>query len=186
MPTPPNPTIHPLHQHTQPLSTHNTTLLVHRAPQLIADPAPNPLLGHHMTQSHVQISHLVRAPETGRYGAAESIFGEPPDATAQRAHCDDTSVFGVLDVDRCVCEINAYGRARVCWGRSHRSLTQEPADRHPRTIAYMPTLPNPMIYPLHQITQPSSTHTTTQHNTTLLAIAPRSATHRRPCFQSRA
>ena len=37
-----------------PTQQHNTTLLVHRAPQLIADPAPNPLLGHHITQSHVQ------------------------------------------------------------------------------------------------------------------------------------
>ena len=33
---------------------HNTALLVHRAPQLITDPAPNPLLGHRITQSHVQ------------------------------------------------------------------------------------------------------------------------------------
>ena len=78
------------HHSTRPPSTHttsqhNTSLLVHRAPQLIADPAPNPLLGHHITQSHVQISQGVHAPQTGRNGAAELIVTEVPDATARGA-----------------------------------------------------------------------------------------------------
>ena len=66
-----------------PTPQHNTTLLVHRAPQLIADPAPNPLLVHHITQSHVQITHGVHAPQTGRNGASEIIAIEQPDATAR-------------------------------------------------------------------------------------------------------
>ena len=53
--------------------------------------------------------------------------------------------------------------------------------RHPRNITYMPTSPNPTIYPQHQNTQPPSTHTPTQHDP---VISPRSATHRRPCSQS--
>ena len=62
-----------------------TTLLVHRAPQFIADPAPNPLLGHHITQSHVQFSERVHAAQTRRNGAAELIGAEGPDATARGA-----------------------------------------------------------------------------------------------------
>ena len=51
----------------------------------VADPAPNPLLGHHITQSHVQISQLVQAPQTGWNGAAELIGVEVPDATERGA-----------------------------------------------------------------------------------------------------
>ena len=65
-----------------PTPQHNTTLLVHRAPQLIADPAPNPLLGHHITQSHVQ-SKLGVQKKKCRNGAAEIIAGEFPDAIAR-------------------------------------------------------------------------------------------------------
>ena len=88
MPTPPNPTSHTLHQNTQPpLPTphNNTTLLVHRAPQLIADPAPNLLLGHHITQSHVQSRQGVHVAQTRRNCAAELIGAEGPDATARGA-----------------------------------------------------------------------------------------------------
>ena len=38
-----------------------------------ADPARNPLLGHHITQSHIQINQLVQAPQTGRNGAVETV-----------------------------------------------------------------------------------------------------------------
>ena len=76
-----------LHEHTQPpvYPHHNTTLLLHHAPQLIADPAPNPLLVHHITQSHLQCKKIVHAPQTGRNGAAELICIEVPDATARGA-----------------------------------------------------------------------------------------------------
>ena len=67
-----------------PTPQHDTTLLLHRAPQLIADPTPNPLLGHHITQSHVHSSHR-QPPQTGRNGSGETTVLEVPDATAQGA-----------------------------------------------------------------------------------------------------
>ena len=83
--TPSDPTIHPLHQNTQPPSTHTTTNHDPASAPRSATPAPNPLLGHHITQSHVQLSQGVHAPKTGGNGAAELIVGEGPDATARRA-----------------------------------------------------------------------------------------------------
>ena len=88
--TPPNSLILPQHHNARPPATHTTTqrnmtLLVHRVPQLIADPAPNPLFGHHITQSHVQYSQGGHAAQTGRNGAAELVVVEVPGATAQGA-----------------------------------------------------------------------------------------------------
>ena len=66
-----------------PTPPNNTTLLLHRPPQLIADPAPNPFIVHCMPQSHVQVSQPIHAPQTGRNRAAEVIVVEVPDATAR-------------------------------------------------------------------------------------------------------
>ena len=66
----------------------------------------NPLLRHHITQSHVQASHQGHAPQTSRKGAAEATVGEVPDATARGGSvavvwCTamaDTCVLGVQGV----------------------------------------------------------------------------------------
>ena len=58
---------------------------MHRAPQLIPDPDPNPLLRHHITQSNVQVSQLVHATQTGWNGAADKSAPDGADATAQGA-----------------------------------------------------------------------------------------------------
>ena len=68
-----------------PTPPNNTTLLLHRAPQLIADPDPNPFIVHCMPQSHVQSSQPIHASQTGRNRAAEVIVVEFPDATARGA-----------------------------------------------------------------------------------------------------
>ena len=88
MPTPPKLLILQQHQNAQPplpTTQHHVTLLVHRAPQLIPDPDPNLLLGHHITQPNVQSSQLVHATQTGWNGAADKIAPEGPDATARGA-----------------------------------------------------------------------------------------------------
>ena len=66
---------------TNTILEHNTTLRLHSAPQLIANPAPNPLRVHYITQSHVQKGDRVIAPQTGRNGAGELIRKEVPDET---------------------------------------------------------------------------------------------------------
>ena len=98
MSTPPNPTIRSLHQ--------NMTQLVHRALQLMADPAPNPLLGHQITQSHVQFSQFVQAAQTGRNGAAELMDAEGPDATARGVSVVSMS---------CTAMIHSCLGCGVCW-----------------------------------------------------------------------
>ena len=92
MSIPQNPPIYPQHD--------SKTLLVHRT-QLIADTAPNPLLVHHITQSHVQFSQRGRVPQTGRNGEAELFVAELPNATAWGAsvvYCDGTCVLGLRGV----------------------------------------------------------------------------------------
>ena len=60
--------------------------------------------GDYMIQSHVQFSQRFDAPQTGRNGAAEKIFKDPPDATARSSsgasvmYCNDTCVLGMRGV----------------------------------------------------------------------------------------
>ena len=84
LPTPLNYKITPT-DHSSSTNTileQNTTLRLHRAPQLIAKPTPNPLHVHYITQSHIQCRECVIAPQTGRNGAGELIRREGTDETA--------------------------------------------------------------------------------------------------------
>ena len=119
--TQPSPHYTKTHNPRLPTPQHNTTLLVHRAPQLIADPAPNPLLGHHITQSHVQVRQGVHAPQTCRNGAAEPIGVEVPDATARGA-----SVVVVW----CTAMIHACLGCGVCWSRIVVAWDARPRSQH--------------------------------------------------------
>ena len=98
----PTPTDYSSATHT--ILQHNTTLLLHRAPQLIPNPAPNPLHVHFITQSHVQYSESIIAPQTGRNGAGELISFEVPDeavrgsAVAGVVYCNDACVIGMRGV----------------------------------------------------------------------------------------
>ena len=69
-------------------------------------PCSHPLLVQNITQSHVQISQRLRAPQTGRNGAAETIVGEGPDETARGA-----AVVGVC----CTAMMHACLGCGVCW-----------------------------------------------------------------------
>ena len=84
VPTPLNYKMTPTDHYSSPhtILQHNTTLLLHRAPQLIANPAPNPLHVHYITQSHVQSLESIIAPQTGRNGAGELIRIKVSDETA--------------------------------------------------------------------------------------------------------
>ena len=69
MSTPPKSLILPQQHNTQPrLRTphHITTLLVHRAPQLIPDPDLNLLLGHHTIERTIESAHPEEEEEINR------------------------------------------------------------------------------------------------------------------------
>ena len=108
LPTPLNytltPTDHSSSTHT--ILQHNTTLLSHHAPQLIANPARNPLRVHFIIQSHVQITESIIAPQTGRNGAGELIAVEDPDETAR-----GSLVVGAW----CTAMMHACLGCEVCW-----------------------------------------------------------------------
>ena len=61
---------------------HNTTLLLHRAPQLIANPVPNLLLADSIRQLHVQLTQRVATLQAGD-GAAKTVVVEIPDMIAR-------------------------------------------------------------------------------------------------------
>ena len=89
---------------------HNTTLLLHRALQLIANPAASSLRVHYITQSHVQFHESIIAPQTGRNGAGEPISEQAPDETARGSavvssvvYCDDACMLGMRGVSESHC-----------------------------------------------------------------------------------
>ena len=79
---------------------------MHRARQLIANPAPNPLLVYSMPQSHVQYAQRIRAPQAGRNGASEIFVVEVPDAIARGA---------AVVIVCCTTMIHVCLGCRVCW-----------------------------------------------------------------------
>ena len=108
LPTPLNykitPTHHSSSNHT--IIQHNTTLLLHRALQLIANPDASPLRVHYITQSHVQLRESIIPPQTGRNGAGELIATEVPDETAR-----GSLVVGAW----CTAMMHACLGCEVCW-----------------------------------------------------------------------
>ena len=101
------------HQHTHsnqhihlPTPQNSTTVLLHCAPQLIADPAPNLFIVYYITQSHVQSSQSIIAPQTSRNCAGELIIGTVPDETARGA---------TVVVVWCTVMIHACLGCEVCW-----------------------------------------------------------------------
>ena len=98
----------------------NTTLLFHRARQLIAGPARKPSFVHYiMSQSHVQLSQRFTAPQTRRNTAAQTIVVKVPDEAAQGAAvvivwCT-AIMHACLCVRVCVCLFSVCVRVqRVC------------------------------------------------------------------------
>ena len=68
---------------THTILQRDTTLILHRAPQRITNPVPNPLRVHYITQSHVKYRESVIARQTGRSGVSETIVVKVPDETAR-------------------------------------------------------------------------------------------------------
>ena len=96
-------------------------MLFQRVLQLIADPAPNPLLVHHIAQSHVQFTETITAPQNARNGSGETTSLEAPDETARGA-----SVVLVW----CAAMIRACLGCGVCWSAIVVAWDARPQTKH--------------------------------------------------------